>query len=164
MPRYPSLDQIRALPQTHSAFIPEDYLDSMGHMNVMWYTHLFSRGMGGLFNLVGLTRDYLQQNNAGTFALEGHVRYIAEVRVGQEISIHSRLIARSIKRFHAVHFMVNESLENLAATLESVNAHIDMSRRRTSPWPPGITNELDRLMAQHQNLEWESPLCGAMRV
>ena len=40
---------LNPLPVTYRAFIPEAYLDEMGHMNVMWYTHLFSQAMGGIF-------------------------------------------------------------------------------------------------------------------
>ena len=44
-----NLDDVRQLPVTHRQTIPEEYLDVMGHMNVMWYTHLFGEGMGGCF-------------------------------------------------------------------------------------------------------------------
>ncbi len=61
---------LTALPITHRAVIPETYLDEMGHMNVMWYTHLFSLGAWGLFQLVGLNREYFEANQAGSFALD----------------------------------------------------------------------------------------------
>ena len=70
---------LSALPVTFEAVIPEAYLDEMGHMNVMWYTHLFSGSVDGLFRLVGLTREYFETSQAGTFALEQHVRFIKEV-------------------------------------------------------------------------------------
>ncbi|MEJ7639637.1 MAG: hypothetical protein WKF75_17105 [Singulisphaera sp.] len=38
---------LNSLPITYRASIPESYLDEMGHMNVTWYTHLFSQAMGG---------------------------------------------------------------------------------------------------------------------
>ena len=47
---------LSSLPVTHRAVIPEDFIDGFGHVNVMWYTHLFTEGAGGLFRLVGLTR------------------------------------------------------------------------------------------------------------
>ena len=75
------------LPITHRATIPDAYLDEMGHMNVMWYTHLFSQGAWSLFQTVGLTRDYFQANHAGSFALAQHFRYIKEVRIGQHVTI-----------------------------------------------------------------------------
>ena len=39
---------------------PGAYLDEMGHMNVMWYTHLFSMGAWGLFQMVGLDSRVLR--------------------------------------------------------------------------------------------------------
>src|SRR5260370_24348324 len=100
------ITSLQALPVTQRAIIPESYLDEMGHMNVMWYTHLFSEATGGLFDRIGLTQDYFETNQAGTFALEAHVRYLKEVRVGERVTIRIRLVGRSAKRFHFLHFMV----------------------------------------------------------
>ena len=58
---------LAALPITHRAVIPDTYLDEMGHMNVMWYTHLFSQAAWGLFQMVGFTLDYFKANRAGSF-------------------------------------------------------------------------------------------------
>ena len=75
--------------------ITESYLDDYKHMNVMWYTHLFSCALDDIFQRVGLTQEYFEVNHTGTFALEGHVRYINKVRVGQQVSIRTRAVARS---------------------------------------------------------------------
>ena len=88
------------LPLTHQAVIPEDYLDMMGHMNVMWYTHLFSLAVGGLYQRIGLWREYFEANQAGSFLLEAHVRHLSEVRVGQSVTIRTRMLARSAQRLH----------------------------------------------------------------
>ena len=77
---------LTSLPITHRATIPDSYLDVMGHMNVMWYTHLFSLGAWGLFQKSVWTSDYFETNRAGSFALEQHFRYLKEVRVGQQIT------------------------------------------------------------------------------
>src|SRR5882757_1205900 len=100
---------LQKLPITGTAVIPESYLDVMGHMNVMWYTHLFSNAVGGLFKLVGLDRAYFEAHQAGSFALETHVRYLAEVRAGESLRIHTRLLGRSAKRLHWMSFMVKEA-------------------------------------------------------
>lgn len=156
------LEKIRLLPQTHETIIPDDYLDAMGHMNVMWYTHLFGRGMGGVFQRIGLDRSYMESNNAGSFLLESHVRYLAEVRVGQKVVIHSRLIGRTTKRFHAVQFMINCDREKLAATSEYVGTHVDLNSRRSSPLPDFVGAKLDDLVNDHTQLDWDPPLCGSM--
>src|SRR5581483_11050384 len=120
------LMDLQSLPVTHTTVIPKEYLDEMGHMNVMWYTHLFGRSTIAVFDRVGLNRAYFEANHAGTFALEQHIRFLAEVRVGQHVTLRTRLLGRSAKRFHFMHFMFNDDRELLAATGEFVGAHIDL--------------------------------------
>jgi acyl-CoA thioester hydrolase len=154
---------LQQLPVTHRAKIPASYMDEMGHMNVMWYTHLFSEATGGLFDLLGLTRDYFEKNQAGSFALENHIRYRKEIRTGESISVRTRMLGRSEKRFHMMHFIVKEPSGDLAATGEFIGTHVDMKTRRTSPVPPQISALVDRLLAEHAQLNWEAPVCGVMK-
>jgi acyl-CoA thioester hydrolase len=154
---------LSGLPVTLEATIPESYLDDMGHMNVMWYIHLFSRAAGEFFQMFGLHEDYFTAHQAGTFALEMHVRYLAEVRVGQRVIIRSRAIGRSAKCFHFMHFMVHADSGVLAATEEVVGTHVNLRTRRTAPMPPEVAEALDRLLAEHRRLPWEAPICGVMK-
>jgi acyl-CoA thioester hydrolase len=154
---------LQSLPVTHTAVIPKEYLDEMGHMNVMWYTHLFGRSTVALFERVGLNRAYFEANHTGTFALEQHIRFLAEVRVGQHITLRTRLLGRSAKRFHFMHFMFNDDRELLAATGEFVGAHIDLKVRKMSAVPENIAANFGRLLAEHSQLSWPAPVCGAMR-
>jgi acyl-CoA thioester hydrolase len=154
---------LTSLPITHQAIIPESYHDEMGHMNVMWYTHLFSEGADGLFSSLGMDRAYFEANHAGTFALEFHVRYLAEVRAGQGITIRSRLLGRSVKRFHVMHFLINDTRGVLSATEEVVGSHVDLRTRKTSALPVAFTAAFDRLLAEHMQLNWPAPTCGVMK-
>jgi acyl-CoA thioester hydrolase len=52
----------------------------------------------------------------------------------------------------------------LAATGEFLGAHIDMNTRRTSPFAPQIAANLDRIIAEHSALGWDTPVSGAMKV
>jgi acyl-CoA thioester hydrolase len=151
------------LPLTYETVIPESYLDEMGHVNVMWYTHFFSNATGGLFQLYGFTREHMETSRAGGFALEAHVRYLAELHVGERISVRSRAVARSAKRFQHIHFVVNEDDGVIAATGEFVGAYIDMTTRRMATIPDNIAAGYDRLIEEHNRVGWEAPLCGIMR-
>ena len=157
------LQQIEKLLRTHEATIPPDYLDEMDHMNVMWYMHLFSKAMVGTFRLVGIDRSYMEANEAGIFALEGHIRYLSEIRVGHRVAIYSRLIDRSAKRIHVVHFMMDCDKVDLAATFEAIATHTDMTIRRSSPFPQQVADKLDQLLAEHKQLDWTAPTCGVMQ-
>jgi acyl-CoA thioester hydrolase len=163
MPRiHLTAEDVRQLPLTYEATIPDDYLDEMGHMNVMWYTHLFSQAMGGMFQLLGMDWDRLAEMDAGTFALEAHIRYLSEVRVGHDVQVHSRMIGRSEKRFHAIHFMINLNKQDVASTFESVGAYIDLNERRMAAFPQQIAGKIDCLVQEHAELNWAAPLSGIM--
>ncbi|HEV3204917.1 MAG TPA: thioesterase family protein, partial [Gemmataceae bacterium] len=154
---------LTAFPITLRHTVGESYLDEMGHMNVMWYIHLFSRAAGNLFAMLGLNEDYFVINQAGTFALQMHVRYLKEVRAGNSVVIRSRVLGRSVKRMHFIHFMCLEETGKLAATEEAIGTHVDMKTRRTSPLPAHVTEAFDRLLAEHGKQGVEARLCGVMK-
>jgi len=152
----------RDLPLTAEAVVRPEWLDEMGHMNVMWYTHLFSQGVHGFFALFGFTPEYMQANVAGTFALELHVRYLSELHVGERVAIYSRALGRTAKRLHYMQFLVNAERGVLSATGELVSAHVDLRVRRQSQLPEPIAAGFDELLAAHQALPWQAPVCGTM--
>ena len=155
-----AVKDVQQLPQTFAATIPEEYLDAMGHMNVMWYTYLFSQGMQGLFELIGMGPKYIAETNNGSFALEKHIRYLAEVRVGQKVQVHSRLVERGEKRFRVFNFLINETRGRLSATSETVGTHVDLGLRRSAVIPDSIKANMDRLINEQNKLTWKVPVSG----
>lgn len=154
---------LKDLPVGYEFTIPEEFLDFLGHMNVMYYTHLFDRATWAFYEQFGFGREYHTRSGFASFALEGHARYLSEVRVGQTVRLRTRAIARSDKLIHAMHFMEKED-GTLAATSEFLGVHIDMRTRRSAPLPPEIAAGLDALLAKHQGFGWAAPLSGALRV
>ncbi len=153
---------LSGLPITFQQEIPADYRDMMGHMNVMWYTHLFSCAFGRFGEAFGFSEDYFRANLKGSFALETHIRYLSEVHVGWNVTIRSRALGRSEKRFHFMHFMTIDESGKLAAVQEHVAAHIDMRQRRMASMPPDIAERFDALVTEQNQLGWQAPVCGAM--
>ncbi len=158
------VEKIQGLPLFHRATIPADYLDGMGHMNVRWYMALFDEAAWRYFDALGMNEAYYRENQAGGFALKHHVSYLAEVRVGETAAVHGRILSRSAKRVHFMLFMVNETTGVLSATLEVLGSHADMRVRRTSPYPPQIAARLDALLAEHNALDWDAPVCGVIEA
>jgi acyl-CoA thioester hydrolase len=154
--------QLKSLPVAHRTVILEDYIDLMGHMNVMWYTHLFTKATGTLFQQVGLNREYFHAHQAGTFALKQLFTYLVELKEGEEVTIRTRVLGRSAKKLHVMHIMTKGDPEVPAAICEFLAAHIDMRIRRTVPFPPAIAAAIDRLVAEHAALPWPAPVSGAM--
>ena len=91
-------------------------------------------------------------------------RYLAEVREGQTVAVRTRLLGRSAKRIHFMHFLVNEAAANLAATLESLGTHADMRRRRSAPVPEDVAAKIDAILERHRRFAWQAPVCGVIHV
>ncbi|MCP4424396.1 MAG: thioesterase [Chloroflexi bacterium] len=157
------IEQIQSLPCFHRETIPDSYLDLMGHMNIRYYVGLFDEAAWGFFAHFGMTMAYYQSENGGAFALTQHIRYLAEVHVNETVAIHTRLLDRSAKRIHFMHFMVNETTSKLAATMEVLGSHADTIMRRTSPFPPHLAAQLDAILAENGRLDWDAPVCGVIR-
>lgn len=159
-----SITELEQLPLFYRETIPTDYLDIMGHMNVRWYSALFDSAAWKFFESFGMTETYYRSEQAGGFALKHFIQFLAEVKVGETVAIRGRVLGRTAKRVHFMLFMVNENTNVLAATLEVLGSHADMRIRRTAPYPPDIAANLDAVLADHQKLAWEAPVCGVINA
>jgi acyl-CoA thioester hydrolase len=157
-----TLSDLSSLPITNEATIDEEFLDSNRHMNVSWYWHLFNQSTGGLYRWMGTDWKQLRAAGSGSFALEAHIRYLSEVLVEQHVTVRTRLIARSATRLQSLHFMFNDDQQRVAATYEEVLAHMDMTTRRMTPYPAPMAKRLDEVLAEHQALDWDPPVCSVM--
>ena len=155
---------LSSLPVTNHKIIPEEYIDIMGHMNVMWYIHIFDTGTRNFFQSFGFGEEYVRRTGMGSYALESHIRYQAEVKLGEVVTVRSRVLARSAKTIHYFHFMTRDRDGMLAATVEVLSAHTDLSRRKVTPFQPEILAQLDPLLNAHQQLPWKAPVCGFIGV
>ena len=158
------MSDLADLPLYHQQTIPEDYLDDMGHMNVRWYMALFDAASWQFFAAHGIDREYIRTRHLGGFALKHHIQYLAEVQPGEKVAVRTRFLGRSTKRIHLMHFLVNETLNKLAATLESLGTHADMKLRRSAEIPPDIAQKMDATIENHSRLKWQAPVCGVLHV
>lgn len=161
-PIIPPLEKIMALPALLIRVIPPDYEDENGHMNMRYYLALFDDAGYGLIEMIGLSLEYHQQHGTGGFDLEHHVHYLAEVAIGDQVTIYARMFNRTAKRIHYLMFMVNNTQGKLAAIFECVNSFADLTARKTAPYPPEIAAQIDAILSVHQALDWQAPVCGVM--
>ena len=78
---------------------------------------------------------YAAADEIGNFALEQHIRYLAELLQDDQVSVYIRLVDLSPKRAYFLAFLVNDTREELAATVEVVMMNVDIARRRGTPFP-----------------------------
>jgi acyl-CoA thioester hydrolase len=160
--RFPTLDQVRELPVQLDYVIPPEWEDRNGHVNVQFYLTLFELGGWKILEDNGFDEAWMQRSQYSFFDLEHHLRYLAEIGVGDRVTAYNRVVGKSDKRFHGLYLIVNESRGRLACVLEYMSAGVDMRQRRTAPMPLELLGGLDRLYADHQKLSWPPPLCGIM--
>ncbi len=158
-----SLDVVRQLPRTQYLRVGESHIDIMGHMNTMHYWEMFSKASRQLTSLTGVSETYVAVRRRGAFMLKNFTQFIAEAHQGDELAIYTRLIARSDKRYQYMHFMVNETHDRLAATMEALSTHTDLKARRSAPFPASIAATMDMMITTHDQFDWtEAPLSGVL--
>ncbi|MBT8076956.1 MAG: thioesterase family protein [Gammaproteobacteria bacterium] len=158
----PTTDEVRELARPEQFRIPPDWEDENGHVNVQFYQALYERGGRPLMESLGMDDAYFSERRLGVFDLEHHISYFSEIHVGETVSVYTRLLDRTDKRFHGIVFIVNDSRDLLACTLEFVASGADLEARRSAPYPDDVAAALDRIIAEHRKLSWDAPVCGVM--
>ncbi len=158
------IDRLRSLPLYYRETIPKDYIDAMGHMNVRWYMALYDQATWAFFETIGMTSEYLQRCHSGAFALRHFINYFSEIHAGQTAALHTRVLGRTDKRFHFMHFMINETADQVASSFESLGTHADLEQRRSAAFPPFIAEALDVQIQRDRQLDWEAPVCGILNL
>lgn len=132
--------------------IPSEWTDRNGHMNVAYYVAAFDRATDALYDALGIGWSYLDRTARSIFTLSMNVDYLGEVFAGDAVRIVSRLIDFDHKRVHYFHEMYHASTSNVVATNELLAMHVNMTERRSEPFPPDVQMLLGEVKAAHAAL------------
>lgn len=158
------LDDVQQLPQHLRLSIPDDYLDIFQHMNVQYYLKIFNDSVFDMFVGFGMDEVYFMENQVAMFAVDQRLSFRSEVKAGETVATYSRLINRSDKKLHFMLFMVNETQQTLAATLEGLGFHVCRDTGRSCPFLEDASRVLDARLEAHQALNWNLQLSQAIKV
>jgi acyl-CoA thioester hydrolase len=160
----PTYEEASALPTGGEQFIPRDYIDRNGHMNVRHYLGVLDDCGFPYLERFGIDTTYPVRERRGIMDLENHVRYLAEVFEGDRISAHLRLVDCGPKSLHWMNFMVNHTNRMVAATLELITVHVDLETRRVVEWSPETAGRMAAQLEQDKALPWAAPTSGCMGI
>lgn len=161
--RFPRPEPIRStLPLQLRMEVPADWEDRNGHVGVRHIQELFAEGAWRVLEEIGVDSEWFRAQRRSQFDLEHHLFYRAEIHAGDTVSTYNRVLGRSARTFHGMFFVINDSSDRLAATLEYVTAGIDLGRRGIATFPDDLAQGLDRLVEKHRALDWPVPACGVM--
>jgi acyl-CoA thioester hydrolase len=128
------------------------WIDYNGHLNVAYYNVLFDRAVDEVYEPLGLGPGYLKAHKHSTMVVESHVRYLRELRLDDPVRITVQLLGYDAKRIHLFERMLHADRGFLAATCETMTLHVDMTAKKTAPFPENIIKALAAMRAAHAAL------------
>jgi acyl-CoA thioester hydrolase len=156
-------EQIQELgPPCFETIARADWTDRNEHMNIRFFVVVFDDAGDAFYTTVGLSDADHRRRESGTMDLEHHIYFLREVLPGDRLAVYLRIVGVSAKRFHYVMFLLNTSTGQLASAFECVNTFVDLTQRKTAPWPEEVRSALQSLCEAHNALPWQPPLCGSM--
>jgi acyl-CoA thioester hydrolase len=107
-------------------------------MNVMWYVGKFDEATWNLFFRLGLTPQFLRQNNRGMAAVEQNIVYKKELVPGDVVTVRSSVLEVKERSLRFSHEMLKGDADELAATTTLTAVHLDTLARRACAFPPQV--------------------------
>jgi acyl-CoA thioester hydrolase len=128
------------------------WIDANNHMNLAYYTVLFDQATDVLFEAFDVSYPYKDRTGCGTFAVETHNMYEAELLLGERARMVTYVLGVDGKRIHLAHEMYRLKDGARAATQELMYLHVDLGLRRVTPWPEQVRARMARMAARHAEL------------
>ena len=132
--------------------IEPQWIDYNGHLNMAYYNVMMDRAIDELWLQLGIGPGYLRERQRSTFTAECHVRYLREIHLGDPVQISVFLLGADEKRLHTFEELRHATEGWLSATSENMTIHIDMTARKTAPFPPDIRARIDAVMQTHASV------------
>jgi acyl-CoA thioester hydrolase len=132
--------------------VEPQWIDYNGHLNMAYYNVLFDRAIDELWLEFGMGPEYRKQRGGSTFTAECHVRYLREIHLDDPVRIAILLVAADAKRLHTFQQMRHADGGWLSATSENISLHVDISARRTAPFPPDIRAHIQAVADTHSSI------------
>ncbi len=143
------------MPETLLSFdtpVISDWVDFNGHLRDGFYMVLFSYGVDGLMDQIGLDAAGRQATGHSFFTLEAHVNFLHEVKLGAQVQVYCQVLAHDAKRLHvglALHIKGNATV---MAYSEQMLVNMDMDGPRASPFVPNVAARVQMLATAQRSL------------
>ena len=146
-----------------AAVLPE-WIDINNHMNVAYYVLAFDQAVDKLWDRFGITEKYVKEQQSSTFAVESHVCYLGEMNLDDPYIVTAQILAFDEKRIHQFQRMYHAEHGYIAATCEWMNLHVDLRKRRVSPWPEALLKGISAFVEEQGDWEASTETGRQMRI
>lgn len=164
MSRTPTAEDLDALGVFLRRVVPKEYEDLNGHVNVGRHFQMMLEGAENVYQDAWGIDVALAQQGEGTFTLSQQQNFYREIMIGEEVSVHVRLLDRSPKIIHGMLILFNRTTGEVATTNEFIDGYVDLEARKIIEMPSELAEMFDGLLAEHRALDWHLPLSGGLGV
>ena len=113
-------------------------IDELGHMNYLKYVKHFEIARFEWFNTIGVSLDEMIAKQLGLVLLKFDTEYVKEVRLGDTVEIHTKLLKVGTKSFTVEQIMYHEGA--IASKSHVIKTVMDLQTRKAIPVPSEIVN------------------------
>lgn len=135
------------LPVTATRQIPASWTDYNGHMNEAHYLEAASLATDRFMQMIGADAEYVAGGRS-YFTVENHIRYLDEIHSGDHLTVTTQVLSGQGKRLHLFHRLWRGD-DTLAATVETMLIHTDLSTRRSSEPDLAVSERLSAWVLSH---------------
>jgi betainyl-CoA thioesterase len=135
----------------YSSEVRSEWLDYNGHMHDASYGIVLSEANEELFAALGLSADYRASTGASLYTVESHIRYLAEISLGQTLRATTVVMAADAKKMRLYTELLREDGQ-VAATGEFQYLHVDSALGATTPMPTDRHIRAQEMVAAHAYL------------
>ena len=130
--------------------VPIDWTDYNGHMNESRYGQVFSDAADHMMARVGADLAYVAAGHS-FFAVDIHIRFLAEARAAQPFTVASRVLEGRGKKLRLYHEMLAQDGTPIATAVQLL-LHVSLSTRRACAPLPKVSAAMQALAAAHAHL------------
>lgn len=118
--------------------IEKAWIDYNDHLNMAYYNVIFDRALDEVLDQVGLGPAYIDATGFTFVAAEAHICFLRELMGTDSVRVVVRILDVDAKRMH-VYCEMQHAVEGwVAATSEWMFLSLDLTSRRTTPWPDDL--------------------------
>ncbi|MFP6741859.1 MAG: thioesterase family protein [Alphaproteobacteria bacterium] len=144
-----TIDSPLALYEHH---VQSDWLDFNDHMNLAFYLLAFDKAVDQFYHYANIAEPYIEERGMTMFTLDANVTYKRELRGGDPIRVTMQILGVDRKKIHFVEHMYHGTEGYLAAATEWLVIHVDLTARRSVPFPDDIQAFLNEIAEAHAHL------------
>lgn len=136
----------------HTATVRPEWIDENGHMNMAYYVVVFDGAIDHLWAAISLGEPYRRRTQHGTFAVEAHISYRAELLLGDRVQVTTQILDTDAKRIHLAHEMCRCDTGVVVAQQEVMLLHVNLLTRRVVPFLAEVIETITAVAQSHAGL------------